>query len=54
MRKQCKGEEVQAESKQYVFWLEDGERFLADVHWSGDKTQSSINQAFRGNQSLGS
>lgn len=30
------------------------ERFLPDVAWSGDKSLSSVNEAFLGNQSLGS
>lgn len=27
---------IQLESMQQVHWLEDGERFLADVHWLRD------------------
>lgn len=50
--KECPEKAGQQESKQGVQWLEDGERFLADVHWSGDESQSSVNQAFTGNQSL--
>ena len=49
-----KGKDREGESKKHVFWLEDGERFLADVHCSGNKSQSFINQTFIGNQSLGS
>ena len=54
MSKECEEGDVQGESKKHVFWLEDGERFLADVHWSGNKSQSFINQTFIGNQSPGS
>lgn len=35
--KECKEGKVQPESMQYVHWLKDGERFLVDVHCSGDK-----------------
>ena len=54
MSKKCKEGEIQSETKQEANWLEDGERFLADVHWSGNKSQSFINQTFIGNQSPGS
>ena len=54
MGKECRESGVQPESKQQVHWLEDGERFLAGVHWSRDKCLSSMNQAFMGNQSLSS
>ena len=46
MSKACEEGEVQGESKKHVFWLEDGERFLADVHGSGAKFLSSVNQEF--------
>lgn len=46
------GRLVQPEFKQEAHWLEDGESFLVDVHWTGDKSQSSVHQAFMGNQSL--
>ena len=42
---ECKEREVQSESKQYVHWLKDGERFWADAHWSRSKRQSAINHA---------
>ena len=32
MDKKCKQGEVQSECKQQVYWLEDEERFLANVH----------------------
>lgn len=54
MGKKCKEGEVQPESKQEVHGLEDGERFLADVHWSGDKSRTAANQALIGNQPLSS
>lgn len=44
--------EVQPESKLEVHGLEDEERFLADAHWSGDESQSSVNEAFTGHQRL--
>lgn len=50
--KERKEGQVQPESKQEGDWLEDGERGLVDSHWSGDKSTSSVNQAFIGNQSL--
>lgn len=52
MDKECKDREVQPESQQQVHWLEDGDGFLADVHWSGSKFPSSLNQVLMGNQSL--
>ena len=54
MSKECEEGEVQGESKKHVFWLEDGERFLADVHWSGNKSQSFINQTFIGSAGFSS
>lgn len=39
MAQECREGQVQPGSKQYVHWLEDGERFLVDVHW--DKFQFS-------------
>lgn len=44
MGKECKEAGVQPGSKKYVHWLEDAERFLADVHWSGNKSQCSVNR----------
>lgn len=43
---------IQAESSLAWGW---GEVFCSlDIHWSGDKSQSSVNQAFNENQTLGS
>lgn len=36
MGKECKEGEVQSESKQYIHWLEDGRRSLAESHWPRD------------------
>lgn len=47
MFKECGEREVPPECEQQVHWLADAERFLADVHWSGGKSQSSLNLAFR-------
>lgn len=50
-----KWESRQIPISKFIGWrLEDEERFLADVHWPRVKFQSSINQAFMGNQSLSS
>ena len=54
MVKEGKEGTVPSESKQKVHWVEDGERFLVDVHWSGNKSWFSVNQTFTGNQSLSS
>lgn len=48
--KECKKGELQLKSTQQVHWLEDWEGVLADIYWFW----SSVNQAFTGNQSLGS
>ena len=44
--KGCKLGRVQPQSRQLVYWPEDGERFLADVHCSGAKFLSSVNREF--------
>lgn len=54
MGRECKERKVQPESKQQVLWLEEGERFLVDDHWSGDVSQSSVNQAVMRNEFLSS
>ena len=46
MGKELTEEEVQPQSNLSVHSLEDGERFLEDVRWSGDKSQPSLTQAF--------
>ena len=40
MGKECNEGQVQAESKQEVHCLGDGETFLVDVCWSGGKSPS--------------
>lgn len=54
MGKKCKEGQVLPETKQKVHWLKDKEKFLQCVPWSEDKSQSSVNQTFMGNQSLNS
>lgn len=46
MGKECKEGQVQPHSNQEAQWLR-GE-FLVAVHWSGDKSWSSVIQAFIG------
>lgn len=41
---------VQPESRQEAHWLEGGESFSVDAHWSGEKSQSFANPSFTGNQ----
>lgn len=54
MGKEYKEKKVQPESKLQVYWLEEGQRFLVGGHWSGGKSQSSVNQAFMRNETLSS
>ena len=50
--KKCKEGEVHPVSQQWLRWLEDGETFLADVHWPGDKAPPSVNQGVTGSLPL--
>ena len=52
--KECREGKVQPDLKQSICRFKDGERFLTDVHLSGDKSQSSVKHTFNGNQSLSS
>lgn len=43
MGQECQERGLYLESKQHIHWLEDEEKFLADVSWSRDKFRFSVN-----------